>query len=88
MWALIFKPIKTKKIYEEVVDQLKMMLTAGELKPGDKLPSERDMAESLGVSRASVREALTTLEAIGILEIKPGEGTFVKHTNDAETFAP
>ena len=88
MWILIFKPIKTKKIYEEVVEQLKMMLTAGELKPGDKLPSERDMAESLGVSRASVREALTTLEAIGILEIKPGEGTFVKHTADAETFAP
>lgn len=88
MLNLIFKPIKTKKIYEEVVEQLKMMLTEGKLKPGDKLPSERDMAESLGVSRASVREALTTLEAIGILEIKPGEGTFVKHTNDAETFAP
>lgn len=85
---LIFKPIKTKKIYEEVVEQLKMMLTAGELKPGDKLPSERDMADSLGVSRASVREALTTLEAIGILEIKPGEGTFVRQTSDAETFAP
>lgn len=64
------------------------MLTAGDLKPGDKLPSERDMADSLGISRASVREALTTLEAIGILEIKPGEGTFVKQTNDAETFAP
>lgn len=65
-----------------------MMLTTGELRPGDKLPSERDMAESLGVSRASVREALTTLEAIGILEIKPGEGTFVKPTSEAETFAP
>ena len=46
------------------------------------------MAESLGVSRASVREALTTLEAIGILEIKSGEGTFVKQTSQAETFAP
>jgi len=85
---LIFKPIKTRKIYEEVVEQLKIMLTGGELKPGDKLPSERDMAESLGVSRASVREALTTLEAIGILEIKPGEGTFVRQTSDALTFAP
>ena len=85
---MIFKPIKTRKIYEEVVEQLKVMLTDGELKPGDKLPSERDMAESLSVSRASVREALTTLEAIGILEIKPGEGTFVRQTSDALTFAP
>jgi GntR family transcriptional repressor for pyruvate dehydrogenase complex len=86
--VLAFKPIKTRKIYEEIVDQLKIMLTDGELRPGDKLPSERDMSESLGVSRASVREALTTLEAIGILEIKPGEGTFVRQTSDAETFAP
>lgn len=86
--GLIFKPIKTKKIWEEIVEQLKAMITNGELKPGDKLPSERDLAESLNVSRASVREALTTLEAIGILEIKPGEGTFIKQTSDAETFAP
>lgn len=64
------------------------MITSGELEPGDKLPSERDMSESMGVSRASVREALITLEAIGILEIKPGEGTFVRQTSDAETFAP
>ncbi len=86
--GLIFKPIKTKKIWEEIVDQLKAMITNGELKPGDKLPSERDLAESLNVSRASVREALTTLEAIGILEINPGEGTFIRQTSDAETFAP
>ncbi len=85
---MVFQQIKTKKIYEEIVEQLKAMITKGELVPGDKLPSEREMAESLGVSRASVREALTTLEAIGILEIKPGEGTFVRQTSHAETFAP
>lgn len=85
---LAFQPIKTKKIWEEIVEQLKAMITNGELKPGDKLPSERDLAESLSVSRASVREALITLEAIGILEIRPGEGTFVRQTSDAETFAP
>ncbi len=86
--SLTFQPIKTKKIWEEIVEQLKTMITNGELEPGDKLPSERDMSESMGVSRASVREALITLEAIGILEIKPGEGTFVRQTSDAETFAP
>jgi len=64
------------------------MISNGELKPGQKLPSERDMAESLGVSRASVREALTALEAIGILDIRPGEGTFVRETSVSTTFAP
>lgn len=85
---MAFLPIKTKKIYEEIVEQLKDMITRGELKPGEKLPAERDMAESLGVSRASVREALTALEAIGILDIRPGDGTFVRQTNISETFAP
>lgn len=83
-----FQPIKTRKIYEEIVGQLKDLITCGELKPGDKLPSEREMSESLGVSRASVREALTALEAIGILDIRSGEGTFVKKTNSSETFEP
>ncbi len=83
-----FQPIKPKKIYEEIVEQLKEMISTGELKPGDKLPSEREMSESLGVSRASVREALTALEAIGILDIRPGEGTFVRQTSMAETFWP
>jgi len=85
---LSFQPIKIKKIYEEIVEQLKEMISNGELKPGQKLPSERDMAESLGVSRASVREALTALEAIGILDIRPGEGTFVRETSVSATFAP
>lgn len=83
-----FQPIKTKKIYEEIVEQLKDMISKGELKPGDKLPSERDMAESLGVSRASVREALTALEAMGILNMRPGEGTFVRQTSNCDTFEP
>lgn len=83
-----FQPIKTRKIYEEIVEQLKDLITSEELKPGDKLPSEREMAESLGVSRASVREALTALEAIGILDIRSGEGTYVKKTSSSETFEP
>lgn len=83
---MTFQPIKAKKIYEEIVEQIRGMITRGELKPGNKLPPERDMAESLGVSRASVREALTALETVGILDIRPGEGTFVKRTSDSETF--
>ncbi len=87
-FPLAFKPIHTKKIYEEIMEQLKNMITRGELKPGDKLPSERDLAEALKVSRASVREALTALETVGILDIRPGEGTFVKRSSDSETIEP
>ncbi|MDD3268387.1 MAG: FadR/GntR family transcriptional regulator [Syntrophomonadaceae bacterium] len=83
-----FQPIKTKKIYEEIMEQLKDMISSGELKPGEKLPSEREMSDSLGVSRASVREALTALEALGILEIRPGEGTFVRETSVSRIFEP
>lgn len=73
-----FKPIKAKKIYEEIVDQIKDMIVRGELNPGDKLIPERDMAERLQVGRSAVREAYRALEAIGIIEIRPGEGTFVR----------
>jgi GntR family transcriptional repressor for pyruvate dehydrogenase complex len=85
---LSFQPIKIKRIYEEIMEQLKDMISRGELRHGQKLPSERELAESLGVSRASVREALTALEAIGILDIRPGEGTFVRETSVSATFAP
>lgn len=73
-----FKPIKTKKIYEEIVEQIKEMIVRGELNPGDKLIPERELADRLQVGRSAVREAYRTLEAIGIIDIRPGEGTFVR----------
>jgi len=79
------QPIKTRKIYEEIVEQIKSLLAEGNLNPGEKLPSEREMADALGVSRASVREALTALEAMGVLEVRPGEGTFVARVSDKDT---
>ncbi|MGE4271670.1 MAG: FadR/GntR family transcriptional regulator [Desulfitobacterium sp.] len=75
------KPIKTKKIYEEIIEQIRLLVVKGELKPGDRLPSERDLASRLNVSRASVREALSALEMMGLLEIRSGEGTFMKKIN-------
>lgn len=83
-----FKPIKTKKIYEEIVEQVRGLLTEGDLKPGDKLLSERELAERLQVSRASVREALRTLEMMGYIEIRTGEGTFVKEASLEEFIQP
>ncbi|GAB6157794.1 FadR/GntR family transcriptional regulator [Desulfotomaculum varum] len=73
-----FKPIKAKKIYEEIVEQIKSMIARGELNPGDKLLPERELAERMQVGRSAVREAYRALEAIGIIEIRPGEGTFVR----------
>ena len=75
---MVFKPIQQQKIYEKIVDQIRSMVSSGMLKPGDKLPAERVLAESLNVSRASVREALSALQLMGLVEIKPGEGTFIK----------
>ncbi|MEJ2201826.1 MAG: GntR family transcriptional regulator, partial [Desulfuromonadaceae bacterium] len=56
--TIVFEPIRPKKISEEIVEQIKTLIAKGELKPGDRIPSERNLAEMLGVSRPSVREAI------------------------------
>ncbi|MCF8012304.1 MAG: FadR family transcriptional regulator [Clostridiales bacterium] len=76
-----FKPIKTKKIYEEIIDQVKNMIKEGDLNPGDKLIAERELAEKLEVGRSAVREAFRVMEAMGIIKIKPGEGTYISEVN-------
>ncbi|HEY3399307.1 MAG TPA: FadR/GntR family transcriptional regulator [Geothrix sp.] len=83
-----FTPIKTKRLYEEIVEQIKQLITDGKLKPGDKLLAERDLAERFQVSRASVREAIRTLEMLGIIDIRPGEGTFVRSTETDDIIRP
>ncbi len=80
----MFQPIKRKRLYVEIMDQLQQLINQGELKPGDKLMSERDLAEQLKVSRSSVREAFSALELMGILESRPGEGTFISTVSSAE----
>ena len=74
-------PIKSTRIYEEIVRQVKTMIADGKLKGGDRLPPERDLAEKFVVSRTSVREALRALESLGLVEIRPGEGTFVRQVS-------
>ncbi len=76
--SLEFKKIKPKKIYEEVSEILYEKIRAGELKPGDRLDSVEQLAEQLEVSRSAIREALSALKAMGLIEIKQGSGTFVK----------
>ncbi|WP_141431383.1 FadR/GntR family transcriptional regulator [Bacillus sp. 03113] len=73
-----YKQIKPKKIYEEVTEALYEMIRTGRLKPGDRLESVQQLAENFNVGRSAIREALTALSAMGLIEIKQGEGTFVK----------
>lgn len=73
----MLSPVKSTKIYEIVIEQIKEIVKRGELKSGDKLPSERDLCEKLEVSRASVREALKSLQMLGLIESKHGEGNFI-----------
>jgi DNA-binding FadR family transcriptional regulator len=63
--------------YEQVVRRLSADIAAGRLAPGERLPSERDLARALGVGRASVREALAALANQGLVETRPGSGSFV-----------
>ncbi|WP_022851670.1 FadR/GntR family transcriptional regulator [Limisalsivibrio acetivorans] len=73
-----FQKIKPKRVSDEIYRQLKEMILTGELNPDEKLPSERELAVQMGVSRPSLREALQKLEAQGFLEQIQGDGTYVK----------
>ena len=78
----IFQPIKDVKVYQQVIDQIKDMIKSGALQRGDKLPSERDLVEQLQVSRTSIREALSALQIIGLVESRHGEGNFIRERLD------
>ena len=75
------KTVQTQKIYKNIVEQIVDLIHDGSLKCGDKLPPERSLAEMLNVSRTSVREALKVMEIMGIIEIRPGEGSIVSYFN-------
>ena len=84
----MFTPIKNTTVSEKVIEQIKEMLSKGTLNKGDKLPSERQMAERLQVSRTSVREALKELEIMGLIESRQGEGNFIKSNFEDILFEP
>jgi GntR family transcriptional repressor for pyruvate dehydrogenase complex len=71
------KAIKKTRVYEDIVAQVKDLIADGKLRPGDQLPSERELSETFQVSRTSVREAIRALESLGFIETKQGEGTYI-----------
>jgi GntR family transcriptional regulator, transcriptional repressor for pyruvate dehydrogenase complex len=78
-----FETVRRNKVYEDVARQIERLILK-KLKPGDKLPSERELAEMLAVSRSSIRDAIRSLELVGMVEPRQGAGTIVREiTADA-----
>jgi len=75
--VVVYEPIQTERLYERIVSQIENRIEAGELKVGDQLPAERELAEQFAVSRTAVREAVKALHQKGLVEIRPGRGTFI-----------
>jgi len=73
----VYRAVKTSRLFEQIVQQVEESITKGQLKPGDQLPAERDLAQRFGVSRTAVREAVKTLREKGLVEAYSGRGTFV-----------
>jgi GntR family transcriptional repressor for pyruvate dehydrogenase complex len=85
---MMFTPVKSTKVYEQVIEQIKYMITSGELKKGEKLPPERELVEKFQVSRTSVREALRALQIIGLIESRQGGGNYIKDSFDDNLIEP
>ena len=73
----VYKLVRTSRLYEQIVQQIEESIVKGDLKPGDQLPAERDLAQRFGVSRTAVREAVKALREKGLVEAYSGRGTFV-----------
>ncbi|HKS74743.1 MAG TPA: FadR/GntR family transcriptional regulator [Terriglobales bacterium] len=75
----MYRAVQTSRLYEHIVQQIEGSITRGQLKPGDQLPAERDLAQQFGVSRTAVREAVRVLSEKGLVEAYSGRGTFVSN---------
>ena len=74
---LPLQAVEPRRLYRQIADQIARLIASGEFPPGARLPAERELASSLGVSRASVREAIISLEIGGLVEVRVGTGIFV-----------
>lgn len=84
-----FEPRDAESSVNYVIDNIKNLLLSQKLKPGDRLPSEMELAKLLSVSRGSIREAMKILAAFGVIEIKRGDGTYVAtESNNKLIFEP
>lgn len=82
-----FESIRRDKVYEGVAKQIERLILK-KLQPGDKLPSERELVETLGVSRSSIRDAIRSLELMGMVEPRQGAGTIVRELSSESLANP
>src|SRR3989442_5808274 len=75
--GMALRPIARLKLYEDLVERLGEHVREARLKPGDRFPPERELASRLGVSRASIRQAMVALEVQGRVEVRHGDGTYL-----------
>ena len=85
---MIFKKGSNEKISTQIINEIKDGISSGKYKRGDKLPSEREISANLGVSRASVREAIRSIELLGLIHCVQGEGNFVAESMENSLFEP
>ena len=78
---MLLKPIRRVRLYENAVEQIQTLILRKKYKPGDRLPSERSLAEQFHISRHSLREALRILDVMGLIEIRVGDGIYVKEVD-------
>lgn len=79
--------VEPQRLYRQIADQLRALMSQGEFAVGQRLPAERDLATQLGVSRPSVREALIALEVEGMIEVRTGSGIYVRGVSSAASTA-
>jgi len=79
------KAVAPRRLYRQIAEQIQALIGSGEVAPGSRLPSERELAQQLGVSRPSLREALIALELEGLLEVRVGSGIYVTKPGERRT---
>jgi GntR family transcriptional repressor for pyruvate dehydrogenase complex len=84
----MLKAVKKKRVYEDIVQQIRNLIQKGKLKQGDQLPTERELVDTFKVSRASVREAIRYLESMKLVESRQGNGTYVIASSEEALVQP
>jgi GntR family transcriptional repressor for pyruvate dehydrogenase complex len=84
----VFEKLEKVTCSQLIIDRIKQLIVERSLEPGDRLPSERELAEEFGVSRASIREAITALCALGLLRSRTGTGTYVRRNLSDSVLEP
>jgi DNA-binding FadR family transcriptional regulator len=80
------RAIQSQRVYEQIAEHLTQLIRERDMRPGDRLPPERELAAQLGVSRPSVREAMIALETAGLVEVRTGSGTYIREISSPGAF--